>query len=201
MRANTFMRDPSAIMNGLNPIIKKTAIWSVLVLYLLAFFGIPPAYAQSIARLKIGVVDLNRALNNSKAGKRSKNILLASKNQKQNELKAKTRDLKEKRDQLQNNMMLKPAVREKRKKNLQKQTLALRREMRIAQRELQIRERKLTESIYIELKTVIAEIAKKEKFNLILEKNASQVILYSSKKFEDITNKVIKRYDRFQLGK
>ena len=48
---------------------------------------------------------------------------------------------------------------------------------------------------------MIAEIAKKEKFNLVLEKNASQVILYSSNNFEDITNKVIKRYDRFQGGK
>lgn len=192
---------PCAIMNGPSPTFKKTAIWSGLVLYLLVVFGIPPAFSQSLARLKIGVVDLNRALNNSKAGKRSKSILLASKNQKQIELKAKTRDLKKKRDQLENNMMLKTAVRVKRKKDLQKQTLALRREMRIAQRELQIKERKLTESIYIELKTVIAEIAKKEKFNLILEKNASQLILYSSKKFEDITNRVIKRYDRYQLGK
>lgn len=191
----------NAIMIGTSPIIKRTATWSGLALYLLAVFGTPPAYSQNFAGLKIGVVNLNRALNNSKAGKRSKNILLASKNQKQNELKAKDRDLKKKRDQLKNNIMLKPAVRAEREKKLRKQNLALRREARIAQRDLQIRERKLTESIYLELKVVIAEIAKKEKFNLILEKNASQVILFSSKKFEDITNKVIKRYDRFQSGK
>lgn len=188
-------------MNRSIPMIKKTAIGSGLVLGLLAVFWAPPAYSQSLAGLKIGVVDLNRALNNSKAGKRSKNILLASKNQKQSELKAKNLDLKKKRQKLENNIMLKSAVRLKRQRALQKQVLALRREARMAQRDLQIRERKLTESIYIELKTVIAEIAKKGKFNLILEKNVSQVILYSSKKFEDITNRVIKRYDRFQTGK
>lgn len=181
-------------------LIKRFIICGVMGLGLLGVFETPPAYSQNFGNLKIGVVDLNRALNNSKSGKRSKNILLASKNQKQIDLKAKEQDLKKKRDRLKNNIMLKPAVRAVREKELRKQSVALRREFRVAQRELQVRERKLTESIYLELKTVIAEIGKKEKFNLILEKNTSQLILFSSKKFEDITVKVIKRYDRFPGG-
>lgn len=192
--------NPKSIVIGVSPIIKRVVIWSGLVLVLLVVFGNPPVFSQSFKGFKIGVVDLNRALNNSKAGKRSKNILLASKNQKQNELKAKDTDLKKKRDKLKNNIMLKPAVRAERGKKLRALGLTLRREARMAQRELQARERKLTESIYLELKTVIAEIAKREKFHLILEKNASQVILFSSKNFEDITNKVIQSYDRFQGG-
>ena len=83
---------------------------------------------------------------------------------------------------------------------MREQERALRKEVQQAQKELQIRERKLTESIFIELKTVIDEIAKEEKYDLILEQNASQVILFSSAKFDNITERVIERYTKFQAA-
>lgn len=150
--------------------------------------------------LKIGVVNINAAMNRSAAGERSKNILLASKSQKENELKAKEAELKQLRDDLKNNIMLTDDARSRKEKELREQERALRREVQQAQKELQIRERKLTESIFIELKTVIDEIAKEEKYDLILEQNASQVILFSSAKFDNITERVIERYNKFQAA-
>ncbi len=150
--------------------------------------------------LKIGVVNINAAMNRSAAGERSKNILLASKSQKENELKAKEAELRQLRDDLKNNIMLTDDARSRKEKELREQERALRKEVQQAQKELQIRERKLTESIFIELKTVIDEIAKEEKYDLILEQNASQVILYSSAKFDNITERVIERYNKFQAA-
>lgn len=150
--------------------------------------------------LKIGVVNINAAMNRSAAGERSKNILLASKSQKENELKAKEAELRQLRDDLKNNIMLTDDARSRKEKELSEQERALRKEVQQAQKELQIRERKLTESIFIELKTVIDEIAKEEKYDLILEQNASQVILYSSAKFDNITERVIERYNKFQAA-
>ncbi len=150
--------------------------------------------------LKIGVVNINAAMNRSAAGERSKNILLASKSQKENELKAKEAELKDLRDDLKNNIMLTDDARSRKEKELREQERALRKEVQQAQKELQIRERKLTESIFIELKTVIDEIAKEEKYDLILEQNASQVILFSSAKFDNITERVIERYNKFQAA-
>jgi outer membrane protein len=159
------------------------------------------ATAQGIANLKVGVVNLNAALNRSAAGERSKGILLASKGQLENQLKAREEALKNKREALKNNIMLTEGARAQREEELRGEELDLRREVQKAQQELQDRERKLTESIFIELKTVIEQIAQEEKFDLILEQNASQVILFSSAKFEDVTEKVIERYNKFQVGK
>ena len=172
-----------------------------LLLLLLLFLLLPSlARPAGLEGLKIGVVNINAAMNRSAAGERSKNILLASKSQKENELKAKEAELKQLRADLKNNIMLTDDARSRKEKELREQERALRKEVQQAQKELQIRERKLTESIFIELKTVIDEIAKEEKYDLILEQNASQVILFSSAKFDNITERVIERYNKFQAA-
>ena len=159
-------------------------------------------FSQGFKGLKIGLVNLNQALNRSSAGERSKNILLASKTQRENELKSKDQELKKLRDQFDSQKgLMTAAARSAKEKELRERQQQLRKEVRSAQRDLQGRERKLTESIYIELKTVIEEIAKEEKFDLVLEVNAATVILYTANKFQNITSKVIQRYDQFQGGK
>lgn len=175
------------------------ASFSLLILAFV-FPGPRSVQSQGLETLKIAVVDLNLALNRSQAGERSKTILLASKNQIENEIKAKEANLKKKVESLKNNIMLTEEARAKQQKELRSQQRALGKEVREAQRELQSKERKLTESIFIELKTVINEIAKEENFDLVLDKNASTVILYSKAKFDNITEKVIARYNQFQSG-
>jgi len=161
----------------------------------------PAAAQQGLAGLKIGVVNLQVALNKSSAGERSKNILLASKTQMENELKTKGDALKKDFDELRANIMLSEEARTRQEKEFRVREQALQKEARNLQRELQQKERKLTESIFIELKTVIDELGREEKFDLILEQNASQVILFTSKTFENITDRVIQRYNKFQGGK
>ena len=160
-----------------------------------------PLQAKGLEGLKIGVVNVNQAMNQSAAGERSKNILLASKGQLETELKAKEDDIKKKRQELDNNMMLTKDARDKREAELQAQERQLRQDVQTAQRDLQERERKLTESIFIELRTVIDAIGKEQKYDLILEQNAANVILFSSQKFDDLTQEVIDRYNKFNKPK
>lgn len=174
--------------------------FSLLILVFI-FPGTRSVQSAGMENLKIAVVDLNMALNRSEAGKRSRTILLASKNQIENELKSKETELKKKLDSLKNNIMLTDGARIKQEKELRGQQRALGKEVRGAQRELQTKERKLTESIFIELKTVINEIAREDDFDIVLDKNASSVILFSKAKFQNITEKVITRYDQFQGSK
>jgi len=160
-----------------------------------------PLHAKGLEGLKIGVVDVNQAMNQSAAGERSKNILLASKGQLETELKAKEEDLKKRRQELENNMMLTKEARDKREQAIRDQERGLRQDVQKAQRDLQDRERKLTESIFIELRTVIESIGKDEKYDLILEKSAANVIMFSSQKFDDLTSEVIERYNKFNKPK
>ena len=159
------------------------------------------ASAKGLEGLRIGVVDVNEALNKSAAGERSKSILLAAKSQLENELKSKEEDLKQKASGLQNNMMLTKEARDAKEQELKALEAQLRREVQEAQRQLQDRERKLTESIFIELRTVVEAIAKDGKYDLVLEKNAANVILFASAKFENLTAQVIERYNKFNAGK
>ena len=157
--------------------------------------------AKGMETLKIGVVNVNQALNQSAAGERSKSILLTAKSQLESELKAKEDDLKAKHEALQNNIMLKAEAREAKERELRDLEQALRREVQEAQRTLQERERKLTESIFVELRTVIEAIAKEGQYDLVLEKNAAGVILFATAKMDDLTDKVIERYNKFNAGK
>lgn len=177
----------------------RPALLAVFVAFLLS--ATPTLAQQGLAGLKVGVVNLQVALNKSAAGERSRNILLASKNQKENELKAKGEALKKEASDLKANIMLSQEARTRKQQELRVKEQTFQKEARTAQRELQRKERTLTESIFIELKTVINEIGREEKFDVILEQNASQVILFTTNKFENLTEKVIRRYNKFQGGK
>jgi outer membrane protein len=148
--------------------------------------------------IKIAVVDLNTALNNSEAGKRSKRILLTDKDQMEDELKAQEADLKKRADDLKNNVLLTEAARAQKESELRDAERKLRDSVQRAQKELQDKERRYTESIFSELKTVIGVVAKDQGYDVVLEKNASQVILFSQFELVDITDRVITRYDTIQ---
>jgi hypothetical protein len=60
---------------------------------------------------------------------------------------------------------------------------------------MRLEERRLSEAIFKELKTVIRSISINEKLDLVLEKNAAQVILYMKKDTTDLTQKVIDEYN------
>lgn len=169
----------------------------MLFAVLLALLPALPAPAKGLEGLKIGVVNINEALNKSAAGERSKGILLASKSQLESELKSREDELKKKHEDLQNNIMLTKDARAAREQELRDEEHKLRKDVQDAQRQLQDKERKLTESIFIELRTVIEAIAKDEQYDLILEQNAAHVILFSKAKFDDLTSKVIERYNKF----
>ncbi|HUJ75306.1 MAG TPA: OmpH family outer membrane protein, partial [bacterium] len=143
------------------------------------------------AELRIAVVNMNKALNTSESGERSKKLLLAARAQKESELKAKEADLRTMEDQAKNNIMLTDEARAQKQKELQQKEAELRQDVATAQQDLQNQERQLTESIFTQLRTVIAQVAKEQKYDLVLEQAASQVILYSSYKFVDITDEVI----------
>ena len=60
---------------------------------------------------------------------------------------------------------------------------------------MRLEERRLSEAIFKELKTVIRSISINEKLDLVLEKNAAQVILYMKEDTTEITQKVIDEYN------
>ena len=154
------------------------------------FYLISPVFA-----MEIGVVDLNEALNQSEAGIRSKNILERRGRQKQQEFKLEESELHKLADDLRNNPLLTSKAKASKEKELIARQQQLREQVRKVEQEMRAEERRLTEVIFQELKTVIRSIAIKEKSDLVLEKNAAQIILYMKQDTTDMTQKVIDAYN------
>ena len=91
--------------------------------------------------------------------------------------------------------MLAPKAKKDKQQELITRQQQLRETVRAFEQEMRLEERRLSEAIFKELKTVIRSISIKEKLDLVLEKNAAQVILYMKEDTTEITQKVIDEYN------
>ena len=165
----------------------KNFLQITLVLF---FCSVSPAFT-----IEIGVVDLNEALNQSEPGIRSKNILERRGRQKQQEFKLEESEMRKLADDLRNNPLLTPKAKENKERELITRQQQLREKVRAFEQEMRLEERRLSEAIFKELKTVIRSISINEKLDLVLEKNAAQVILFMKEDTTDLTQKVIDDYN------
>lgn len=149
---------------------------------------------------KIGYVDLQRTLNETKVGKQAKARLESEKNKKQKELDDAQKQLKKELEELQKQQaVLKPDVLAKRERELQDKYIALQNTFMQFQQELAKNEAKLTREILEKAATIIADIAKRDGYTMIVEKNEGAV-LYADP-VVDITSEVNKRLDAGEGGK
>ena len=157
---------------------------------ILFLFSVSQAFS-----IEIGVVDLNEALNQSESGIRSKNILERRGRQKQQEFKLEESELRKIAEDLRNNPLLAPKAKADKQQELITRQQQLREKVRAFEQEMRLEERRLSEAIFKELKTVIRSISINQKLDLVLEKNAAQVILYMKEDTTDLTQKVIDDYN------
>ena len=152
------------------------------------------SFSQAFS-IEIGVVDLNEALNQSESGIRSKNILERRGRQKQQEFKLEESELRKIAEDLRNNPLLAPKAKADKQQELITRQQQLREKVRAFEQEMRLEERRLSEAIFKELKTVIRSISINQKLDLVLEKNAAQVILFMKEDTTDLTQKVIDDYN------
>ena len=77
----------------------------------------------------------------------------------------------------------------------------MRRKVQQFEQQLRGEERRFTEEIFRELKSAIRAVSIREKFDLVLEKNAAQVILFMKEETTDLTQKVIDHYNSLKASK
>jgi outer membrane protein len=161
--------------------------WLVLFLTLVC---IPAVGAQE--RVKIGFIDIQRAISDSNAGKRAKERFQAQVKKAEAELlKEKTELERLKADLDKKGPLMKEEERRNLEADLQRRYVNYQRTMTDQQQELRQKEGALTGDILKELEKIVNEIGKADKFTLILERNQ---ILYSDQGI-DVTNKVIEVFN------
>lgn len=161
--------------------------WLVVLLTLLC---VPAVGAQD--RVKIGFIDIQRAISDSNAGKRAKERFQAQVKKAEAELLKEKNELERlKADLDKKGPLMKDEERRNLEGDLQRRYVNYQRTMTDQQQELRQKEGALTGDILKELEKIVNEIGKSDKFTLILERNQ---ILYSDQGI-DVTNKVIEVFN------
>jgi outer membrane protein len=151
-----------------------------------------PALAWCQDRVKIGFIDVQRAISESVPGKRARERFQAQVKKAEADLLKEKNELERLKAELdKKGPLLKDDERRNLEGDLQRRYVNYQRSMNDQQQELRQREGEMTSDILKELEKIVNEVGKSEKFTLILERSQ---ILYSDQGI-DITNKVIEVYN------
>lgn len=146
------------------------------------------------AESKVGVVDMQKAIQTTSAGKKAKAELETEFNKKKKELEKKEADLKKMGEDLEKKKsVLSEEALGKKQAEFQEEMMKYRDVVGKSQLEIQKKERDLTAPILEKMKKVIAKMAKEKGYSLIVEN--SQIVLYATSE-ADITEDVIKAFEK-----
>lgn len=161
--------------------------WLVLCLSVLF---VPSVWGQE--RVKIGFIDIQRAISESTAGKRAKDKFQSQVKKAEADLLKEKQELERLKSDLdKKGPLMKEEERRSLEADLQRRYVNYQRTMGDQQQDLRQKEGALTADILKELEKIVNEVGKTEKFTLILERNQ---ILYSDQGI-DVTNKVIELFN------
>jgi len=163
-----------------------------LVTIALTGFLANAAPAADSPQTKIGYVDLQRALNESTAGKEAKSELESVLKKLQEDIDRKMAEREKMKTELEKqSLVLSAEARREKADQLEKLQKEIERTITDSNTDIQKRQRDKEVAIIKDLKVVIDEIGKSQGYTIILP---SEAILYSSEG-TDLTRAVIERYD------
>lgn len=171
---------------------KKFLVVTILGLFMLSAGMISTTFAAEA--VKIGIVDLLRALNESDAGKKARADLEVLLKSKQSAIEEKGKNIERLRADLEKQAAVISAdARKARVEEIARLERNLQRLIADSQAEIQKKQMELENKILKGLRDVINAIAQEERYSLVMER-ADGLILYVDKSI-DIKDAVIKNYN------
>lgn len=150
-----------------------------------------PAVAQDV---KLGYVDLQKALNLSSAGKSAKEKIGETVKEYEGKVQTRQEELKKMKEELEKQaVLLSEEARGKKERDYQQKLKEFQRYTKDIQEELQQKDAEATRRILDDLFSVIKEYGEKEKFTMIFERTESSV-LYAPDRV-DLTEDIIEAYN------
>jgi outer membrane protein len=153
-----------------------------------------PAVAAPAGPSKVGWIDLQRTLMDTKAGKAARSRLESEKTQKQKQVDDRKVKLQKQAEDLEKQrVVLKADAVAKRERELQEEYVQLQQLFVQLQQDLAKREATLTKEIFTQAASIISEIARRDGYTMIIEKNEGAVLW--AEDANDITAEVNRRLD------
>ncbi len=167
---------------------RKTVFVTILSVFALAL-------SAQASDLKIGYVDLNRALNQSDEGRKAVKVLKDMLRANKERLIKKNEEIKKLEEEIAKQAsILNPEAIKKKKEERERLIRDFQRLRRDSEDEYRKKENDFVQKIFGEMRVILAEIAAGEGYTVVFEKNEGG-ILYISKKL-DLTDKLISEFNK-----
>lgn len=165
-----------------------------IIALLCTMIGLGSTHALA-AEIKLGVIDMQKAIQETSAGKKAKKDLEEEFNKKKKDLDKREADIKKMGEDFEKrSMAMNDEAKLKKQAELQGEMRKYQELAGKSQMEIQKRERDLTQPIVTKLRTIIEGIAAKEDLTVVLEKSEQSVMW--AKKEIDLTDRVIKEFEK-----
>ncbi len=169
--------------------------WVALVTAALLLGG----FARAAEPVKIGVVDLQRCLNESRMGRKYKAEFTAEADRRKAELEKEEATLKALREEIEKQgLVLSETARVEKEREYKERLAAFKKRFQESQQALQRKDQELTRRILKDLQGVIRKLGATEGYTLILERQEGGVLF--APEAVDVTDEVIRRYDAQMPG-
>lgn len=178
---------------------KKMTVVKV-TLFLILSYGVSAsmkvAHAEGAPEAaKIGVVDMQKALQAVEAGKKAKGELEKQFNAKKKELQTEEAAIKKATEEFKKqSVVLSDDARAKKQQDLQERIMKFQQYTQQSQMDIQQKERELTAPIIDGLKAIISETAKSKGYTTVLEKSETTVLFSLDR--DDLTQEIVATYDK-----
>ena len=168
---------------------------SSILMFALATMVLAGSANTADAQVKIGVVDLQRAINETEDGRQAKRRLKKLFDERQKSLDSKQQQLKAQKESLerQQDVLSEDALRKKAEK-FQAEVMELQQEYMQYQQELSAKEQELTSVILEKMQGILRRIGQTDGYTLILEANEGGVVWVPANL--DLTDVLIQRYNK-----
>jgi len=172
---------------------KKSLLVSTIIMAILLGYNM----ALGEKSIKVGLIDLQRCLQESKEGQKVLTLLKKRKEDLQRQLDTKQKELLELRKELDKQaMMLTMDAQEDKRKTIERKTRELEYFYRDLNEEMRRVQEKEKKRILKELAKIIEKIGSEGNYTLIMEKKAGGVLYWTDS--VDITKSVIRAYDQIK---
>jgi outer membrane protein len=154
----------------------------------LTLFALP-----ALAETKIATVDMQKALNNCKAGEQAKNQLDELVHKYESDFKAKQDALQAmQKDVEQQAAMLSDSAKKEKAQEFQQKIAELSVMQKQIKSELQKKDKELTEPILEELLVLLKEISEKDGYNVVMR---NETLIFADDTVKDLTDDLIAAHD------
>src|SRR5437867_3005368 len=173
---------------------KRTGLIALTLGLGLLVHGFPVGAAD----LSIGVVEPQKVLDATKAGKKIKDALADYVNTRQRLIESEEQDIKAmEEDLVQQGADLSPEAKQEKEGNIRQKLMTYRRHVEELEGEVQTKKRELLSDFTTKIEHVVREIAEKEQITLVVEKGDAgpgALIMYSTPSI-NLTDRVIKAFE------